>query len=448
MSHPINSSSDSVIGALKSGANSFCEFRLANNLPRGEEIIFIIKDFDLGSGTSDSITFATEDNRWTTVVSREFDKIARVITPPPLSGSRNFLITYSFGPDSRSAGTGRGFNIVWGTRRSLSQCLNSTLLILPASTDSRRRNLTIDFPTAPTPNTVDRDRWVILVPENPRATISSICSLNATSRTTHQVTSGRGFTYGTSSRVIDIYTPEPDTGNRIQVFRFQDFGLPARSAIPTALRITYFLPSFAAREFEAAPVRTATANGVPFHASAFQLASGIHFSIYNSATGLPSNTPTTYEPLPDYPFLINARERSSEVFSVDIVPVSDSVILAVNLEDLFDPNGSLRYLFWMNLVTNARFQIYDYLDLEGDDVGETMSSSPDALWIFTSYAAQIYGVMHTTPRAGFLPHSWIFYPESFYAMSARMQEGSIFIAGCSLEGGVSRVSYDFIRMSH
>jgi hypothetical protein len=445
MSHPIATSADSIIGTLNSGTNPFCEFRLVNNLPRSEEIIFLVKDFDIGSATNDALIFATEDNRWSTVITREFDRLARVIIPSQLTGSRNFLITYSFGPDPKTAGTGRGFNILWGTRTGLAQCINSTIITLPAATDASLKNMTIEFPTAPMSNTVDRDRWILLTSENPRSTISAICSLNTTLQEGYQLNSGRGFTYGASSRVVDIYTPEPDTGNRIQVFRFNDFGLPSRATTPVSLDVIYFVPSFAALEFEAEPVRTGSANGVPFHIGVFQLANGIHFSAYNSTTGLPYDPPASYTPLEEYAFLMNARERSSQVFSVDVVPLSNTAVVAINLNDMFDPTASLRFMFWMNPLEDSQFQIYDYLDLEGDDVGETMSSSPDALWLFTSYSAQIFGVMHTTARAGFLPHSWIWYPESFYLMSARMRDGFIFVAGCTLEAGTSKIAYDFIR---
>lgn len=445
LSHNVNNSNPTAIGTLNVGANTFCEYRLINNLPRSDEIFFILKDFDTGSGTNDAIIFATEDNRWSTTVTREFDRLPRVIIPDAITGSRNFLITYTFSPDLRFAGTGRGFSILWGTRNGVQKCLNSTVVTIPAGVDSSLKNLTIDFGSAPASERMDRDRWVILTPENPRATISNIAAMNTTLPNEWSLNSGRAYTFGASSRVVDIYTPEPDTGNRVQIFRFNDFGLPARATYPAALKLTYFIPSFSASEFEAPQTRTASAAGISYHVSAFKAPNGIVFSAYNGTTGRPLSASTSYTAIEDYAFLRGVRERSSNVFSLDVL-TSDVVTAAILLNDQFDANAALRYLFWMTPVDGGQFEIYDYLDLEGDDVGETISGSGDAIWLFTSYSAQIFGVMQTTPRAGFLPHSWIWYPDYFFLMQARMREDFVFVAGCALESnGASSIAYDFIE---
>lgn len=287
-SHNVSSASAVSPALMRFGNQDNCQFKIVNSLPATEEIVFLIKDLDVGSGSGDRLKIATEDGRWSTVVVREPGVVPGLVIPPPLAGSPNFVVSYEYG---YYGGYGSGFSVLWSAKSALSNCLNSRTVI-SNKTDSIQQ-VSVDYASSPVSRRAGDDVWFAIIASSARTTVSGFAFLNDTLYTSYDLLSGRGTFYGSQSRIVDAYTSLPDTGSRLQLFRFTSFGLPASSTIPTAIGVYYFIPSAAASDFDAPFVRTASARGVPFHFSVYTTPTGPVFAAYGPSGAAVAPT-TTY----------------------------------------------------------------------------------------------------------------------------------------------------------
>lgn len=122
-------------------------------------------------------------------------------------------------------------------------------------------------------------------------------------------------------------------------------------------------------------------------------------------------------------------------------------MLGVLLSDIINPSVKKRYVLFIQPTSIAgQFKAFDYLDSDSDDMGELISLSPNGLWSFTSHSAQLFGVLRSYDQVGFLPHSWIWYPDYFFISAVELKDTVGVLAGCALlPDGSSAVGYDFIR---
>jgi hypothetical protein len=305
-SHEIASSSDVVVGVMNLGASDECQFRITNALPSTEEIVFLIKDFDVGSGSGDTMSFATDDGRWNQVVVREPGVVPGLVVPPPLAGSPTFIVRYT--RSSYGGGYGSGFSILWAAKSSIARCLNSRTIV-SNKTDSIEE-ISIDFSTTPSNRRIGNDAWYTVVAQNPRTTVSSFAFMTQSTSFSTEILSGRGIVYGSQTRIVDAYASLPDTGSRLQLYRFSAFGIPQAATISAALSVLYFVPSAAAADFDNIATRTASAAGVPFHFSVFSTPTGPFFSSYGS-DGRPVAAATSFFSDGRWPVLDSTPPRTT-----------------------------------------------------------------------------------------------------------------------------------------